>query len=230
MIWMIPVVLLLAILEWVSEVKKITPLKFITKPATMIALIAWVLLTAGQAGVSSPGLTWFVIGLVLCLFGDIFLMFPPEKFFMPGLVSFLLGHVAYILAFGVFSFTDKTMIPAILLILFLAIVALRIFKSLKAGLKASGKEKLIIPVGVYSVVISYMLFSAAYSFLTPEWSTSEAYLVVSGALLFYISDILNAWERFVSPLENAKLKIMITYHLGQILLSVGVVLHFVGVS
>ncbi len=228
MIWMIPVVLLLAILEWVSEVKKITTLKFIFKPATMILLITWVLMTAGQADVNSPGLTWFVVGLVLCLFGDIFLIFPLERFFMPGLVSFLFGHIAYIFGFGVFSVTNKTMIPAVLLILFIIIVGLRIFKSLKAGLKTSGKEGLIIPVGVYSVVISYMLFSAAYSFLSPEWSTSEAYLVVSGALLFYISDLFNAWERFVSPLDNARLKIMITYYFGQILLAVGATLHFVG--
>ena len=229
MIWMIPFVLFLAFLEWVSEIKNNNLLKYITKPATMIVLIAWVLLTAGQADGYSPGLTWFVIGLVLCLFGDIFLMFPPERFFIPGLVLFLLGHIAYILGFGVCSFTERTMIPAILLILFITIVGLRLFKSLKAGLKASGKERLIIPVGVYSVVISYMLFSAAYSFLTPEWSTSEAYLVVSGALLFYISDILNAWERFVPLYNNARLKIMITYHLGQILLVVGATLHFVGV-
>ena len=201
---------------------------YISKPSVLIVLIAWVLLTAGQTDGYSPGLIWFVVGLVLCLFGDIFLLLPPEKFFIPGLVSFLLGHVAYILGFGVFSFTNTTMIPAVLLIIIITIVGLRLFKSLKTGLKASGKQRLIIPVGVYSVVINCMLFSAAYSFLTPEWSTSEAYLVVSGALLFYISDILNAWNRFVSPFDNARLKVMMTYHLGQILLVVGATLHFVG--
>ena len=38
-------------------------------------------------------------GLLLCLVGDVCLAFQQEKMFLPGLVSFLLGHVFYILAF-----------------------------------------------------------------------------------------------------------------------------------
>ena len=77
MIWMIPVVLFFAVLEWVSEAKKNYKLMYLSKPSAMVVLIAWVLLTAGQVEVSSSGLNWFVVGLVLCLVGDIFLMLPP---------------------------------------------------------------------------------------------------------------------------------------------------------
>ena len=46
-----------------------------------------------------------VIGLVFCLGGDIFLMLP-ERFFIAGLVSFLLGHLFYIAAFVSDGFHD----------------------------------------------------------------------------------------------------------------------------
>ena len=39
-----------------------------------------------------------VAGLFLSIFGDIFLMFR-EKYFIPGLIAFLLAHLVYISAF-----------------------------------------------------------------------------------------------------------------------------------
>ena len=108
------------------------------------------------------------------------------------------------------------------------VVGIGVFRRLRAGLIASSKKKLILPVGIYSIVISYMVFSAAFSFLSPEWTTAHAYLVAFGALLFYVSDILNAWGRFVFSFENARLIVMVTYHLGQIGLALGATLHFLG--
>jgi uncharacterized membrane protein YhhN len=148
---------------------------------------------------------------------------------MWGLAAFMLGLVAYIFGFSVFSLADKTVILAVILGFIIVVVGVQIFLRLRVGLQISGRDNLIVPVGVYSLVISYMLFSAVYSFLNPDWTTSEAYLVSVGALLFYISNVLNAWERFVSPFEKGRLKIMVTYHLGQIALAVGATLHFTGV-
>ncbi len=147
---------------------------------------------------------------------------------MWGLAAFMLGHVAYIFGFSVFSLADKTVILAVILGFIIVVVGVQIFLRLRVGLQISGRDNLIVPVGVYSLVISYMLFSAVYSFLNPDWTTSEAYLVSVGALLFYISNVLNAWERFVSPFEKGRLKVMVTYHLGQIALAVGATLHFTG--
>ena len=39
------------------------------------------------------------MGLIFCLGGDVFLALPQEKMFLCGLVSFLLGHVLYVIAF-----------------------------------------------------------------------------------------------------------------------------------
>jgi uncharacterized membrane protein YhhN len=164
---------------------------------------------------------------VVSLFGgDIFLMLPPERWFMWGLVAFLLWHIGYIIGFRVISLVEGTLVPTIFLTLILVVVGLGIFRRLKDGLQSSGKDKMILPLAVYSVVISYMLFSVAYTFLDPAWSTTHAYIVMGGALLFYVSDILNAWERFIFSFINARLFIMSTYHLGQIGLAVRATLHF----
>ena len=40
-------------------------------------------------------------------------------------------------------------------------------------------------------------------------------LAIVGALLFYSSDALIAWNRFVRPLVVAPVLIMVTYHLAQ---------------
>ena len=40
-----------------------------------------------------------LIGLVFCLGGDVFLALPQQRMFLLGLVSFLLGHVCYVICF-----------------------------------------------------------------------------------------------------------------------------------
>jgi uncharacterized membrane protein YhhN len=226
--WILAVVFVFAMLGWFVTAKRYKKFEYIVKPATMIVLITWVEMSMMATNTISNNLNWFVVGLVLCLFGDIFLMLPPEKWFMPGLVAFLLGQVAYIFGFRVTSIVDGTMIPTILLIFLLIIVGEGVFRRIRAGLIESNREKLILPVGVYSIVISYMVISAAYSFLNPAWTTTQAYLVTFGALFFYISDVLNAWDRFVFSFGSARLIIMVTYHLGQVGLAVGATLHFLG--
>ena len=226
--WLLIAVFVLALLEWIAVALGKKKLEYFAKPATIVVLITWVLAAANITETSSVGLTWFVIGLSFSLLGNVFLLFPPERWLMWGLVTFMLGHVAYIFGFSVFPLADKTVILAAILGFIIVAVGVQIFLRLKLSLQISGRENLIVPVGVYSLVISYMLFSAVYSFLNPNWTTTEAYLVSVGALLFYISNVLNAWERFVSPFEKGRLKVMVTYHLGQIALAVGATLHFIG--
>ena len=65
------------------------------------------------------------------------------------------------------------------------------------------------PVAVYMVVISAMVASAI---------ASGNVVAAVGAVLFAASDSLIAWDRFVRPVARAEVTIMVTYHLGQILL------------
>ena len=45
-------------------------------------------------------------------------------------------------------------------------------------------------------------------------------VATAGALLFFLSDALIAVDRFVTPFAAARLAIIVTYHLGQLLLVV----------
>ena len=72
---------------------------------------------------------------------------------------------------------------------------------------------LAVPVAVYTVVIGAMLVCA--------WFTGEP-LVALGATVFVISDATLSVDRFVRPLPHAHLAVMVTYHLGQALIVLGV--------
>jgi uncharacterized membrane protein YhhN len=112
------------------------------------------------------------------------------------------------------------------MITMIAIVSVTVYRRLVLGLKASGKNRMILPVFVYAVIISYMLYAALNTLLINDWNYAAALPVSIGALLFYVSDILNAWHRFVVELPAGRLKIMSTYHVAQIALTAGVIIHF----
>lgn len=215
--------LVFAILEWYAELKKQPMGIFLTKPTTMLFLIAWVFFF-GQT-FTFP-LMWFGIGLAFSLAGDIFLMLPAERFFLPGLIAFLLGHVFYIIGFGRLVAPSSARVPGVIIALMLITVSILIYRKLAQGMQASGNRRMLIPVTVYSLVISIMLYAALITNLDNNWLAPNAILVSVGALLFYISDILNAWTRFVSPSPHDRLWIMISYHLGQFGIAMGVTLHF----
>jgi hypothetical protein len=61
---------------------------------------------------------------------------------------------------------------------------------------------------------------------TPEWKNSAVVLVSAGALLFWASDLVLAWNRFVSPLKRGAVWNTILYCLGQIGLVAGVINQF----
>lgn len=81
---------------------------------------------------------------------------------------------------------------------------------------------------VYGVVITLMLLSAMLTLFRLEWKATPAALVSVGAMLFFFSDVILAWNKFVAPIKNGRMMNMITYHLGQIALIVGVIIRFAG--
>jgi uncharacterized membrane protein YhhN len=89
-----------------------------------------------------------------------------------------------------------------------------------------GVAKLARPTMFYGLLISLMLLSALWTLFRPDWGTRNAMLVSLGALLFYSSDLTNAWIRFVNPVRSGRVIVMITYHAGQMLLIVGLVLNW----
>jgi uncharacterized membrane protein YhhN len=213
------IALVIALLDWVAVARQWKNLEYFAKPGVMLALLAWL----WSVGATSGQMLWFAAGLVFSLAGDIFLMLPKEQF-VAGLVAFLLAHVSYLMGFNA-TFPPINLVTFILVIM-VALVAARLYQGISRGLVSSGNEKLKMPVLIYSIVISLMLLSALITLVRPEWSPLSAIMVSIGALLFFISDASLAWNKFVQPLRYGRLIVIVTYHLGQILIIVGAALQY----
>ncbi len=213
--------------HWVFVLQENRTGILITKPAMMISLILWEIVY-GQAFLmaqcpASRPMIWFLIGLILCTIGDVFLMFR-EKHFTKGLAAFLLGHVFYVIGFGTLVPIGASLPFALGVAVLILLSSSIIFKKLHAGMVANDNTKMILPVAFYTIIISVMLYSAIMTH--PVWRSRFTLLLSLGALLFYISDVINAWVQFVGPVKRHRLKIMTTYYIAQLFIAIGATMHF----
>lgn len=217
--------LLVAALDWLALARRIKWLEYLAKPGTMLVLIGWLWLATGFQG----AMLWFALGLLFSLAGDIFLMLPKEQF-IAGLVAFLLAHIAYVVGFNLIP--PPLNLASLMVLLVVALPAVQIFRRIRFGLQQRGREKLQLPVLVYSLVISLMLISALLTLVQPDelWLPGAALLAAAGALLFFLSDTLLAWNKFVAALPGGRALVHMTYHLGQYALILGVALNFLAHS
>lgn len=139
-------------------------------------------------------------GFILSAMGDISLTFEGEKFFIGGLVSFLLAHVVYIFTFanGSVWSMDKAWLLGILAVFGVVMVVL-----LNPHL---GKMKL--PVYVYISVILTMDTMAVLR-------GGDNWLLIAGALTFTVSDTILALDKFRKKIPGDKYYVMTTYYAGQ---------------
>lgn len=191
--------LVVAALDWYAVARDDTRLEYVMKPLTMVVLIGAALALDDVDGTAR---TWFVAALVFSLAGDVFLMLPSDLF-VPGLASFLVGHLAYIVGLQSFD-TSGTGLVIGLVVVFLAIpvLGLRIAKAVRG----SDEPELLAPVIAYMAVISAMVVSA---------SASGNPVAIAGAVSFYASDALIAWTRFITDFRWGRTAVMVTYHLAQ---------------
>lgn len=185
--------------NWTAVASGRKPLEYVCKPATMAALIVVAL---ALDPVVEGRRAWFVVALVLSLAGDVFLMLPRDLF-VAGLASFLAGHIAYVIGLRTGeSSVAALVVSAAVVTVAAAVVGTRIVVAVRRGPHA----ELTGPVLAYIVVISAMVACAL--------ATGNV-LAAAGASLFFASDALIAWTRFVRPHAWAPVAIMVTYHLGQ---------------
>jgi uncharacterized membrane protein YhhN len=210
--------LFLAVADWLAVARDRRALEFVFKPATLVAvLVAAGLLTRG------PHDAWqarfFLPGLGFSLVGDVLLMLRGKRFFLGGLVAFLLAHLCYIVGF------NRTLPPwsSFAILIPVAGIGGFLLRKLAQGLRKRGEENMLAPVAIYSVVLSGMLFSAWATLFRPGWGVVREGLAIAGASLFFASDAMLAWDRFVAPFPLARLWIHLTYHLGQMALAMSIV-------
>jgi uncharacterized membrane protein YhhN len=204
-VWVLAIALAVAALaDWRAVARGQREIETLAKPAFMVLLIAlaWLL----HADVVSYG-QFLLAGLVLSLVGDVLLLGDSDVHFLGGLIAFLLGHLAYIAAFRRVP-GDGPIWPGVLLVVL--VVGLVMWVRLLPRLRSDWREGA--PLVLYAVIIGAM---AALAWATGLW------VVGLGATLFLVSDTVLAYQRFVGDLPHGRLVVMVTYHLAQVLIVVG---------
>lgn len=201
-----------AVSDWVAVGAGARRAEYVLKPLTLGLLIAAAAVSGGEA--STVRWAFTLAALVLSLAGDVFLVLPGDRF-VPGLASFLLAHVAYM---GAFTTSPPPLPATAVAFVLVGTASLVVFRRIRRGIIDAGRHRYLVPVAAYVAAISAMVISAAATLGRPDWGAGAAALAVLGAGLFYASDGLIGWARFVGPVPGGRVGIMATYHLGQVLL------------
>lgn len=201
---------LIAVVDWIAVARGDRRTETWAKPATLLALIVTALV--GLALDSSPGL-WLVVALVFGLLGDVFLLGETSGRFQAGLAAFLVGHLAYLGCFWQLGLDAPRWAWVGVLAM---VVALGLGRGILPATHRSDGLALSVPVSVYMAVIGAMTITG--------WATG-VWLIALGATVFVSSDTMLALNRFVRPWPWARLAVMVTYHLGQALIVLGVLSH-----
>lgn len=180
-------------------------LHWVCKPLTT-PLIAWIAWRTPSASPRYRG--WLLAGLLLSTLGDVFLMLPMDAF-VPGLASFLLAHVAYLVALCQRGRWFAAAWPFAVY----ALVAGGVLWQLWPGLP----DALRPPVVVYVVVLAAMAAQA----LAVWWRHRDAASASAawGGACFVLSDALLAWDRFVTPFAAASAAVLASYWIAQYLIA-----------
>jgi uncharacterized membrane protein YhhN len=200
---LLTITLVSATLDWIAVRHDNRTLEYVCKPLTLATLT----LAALALDPRDPAVrAWFVVALLLSLAGDVLLMLPRDLF-APGLGAFLLAHLAYIVGLVLDGVTPGALLVGLAIV---TVVLVAIGSRLVNGVREA-EPALAGPVTAYMIVISAMVVCAV--------GTRHPAAIV-GAGLFYTSDALIGWNRFVHRREGRDLAIIVTYHLGQFLLVV----------
>jgi uncharacterized membrane protein YhhN len=192
---------LVAATDWFAVATSKRRLEYAAKPAVMVGLIA---VAIALHPVSSAERAWFVGALALGLLSDVFLMLPQDMF-VAGLAAALVEHIAYIAGFRA---RDLHTFLLLLGATVAAVSAVAVLPGVYRSLRRQ-QPRLVAPVIAYSAVFIVMVTSAG--------GTGSG-VAFGGALLFFYSDALLAWNRFVHPVGWGRFVNIVAYHSGQALL------------
>jgi len=180
----------------------------------MFWLFGWIALWYAKSDVV-PFTAFMMAGFTLSVFGDVFLAFKSDNAFIIGLLSFFLAHVAYSVSFIMrYGFSMNSLVAfAVISLVFLVVINFSGLFDLK---------EMLVPANLYLIIISFMLANAIGGLLSISEGFLTTALTAFGALLFFISDFILAYEKF-SPRQGMALEkpVLVTYYSAQIFLALG---------
>ncbi|HEU5270918.1 MAG TPA: lysoplasmalogenase family protein [Jatrophihabitans sp.] len=234
-----------ALVDWIAVAQGARQTERIAKPLVLLAIIG----AALAAHPIKPGVQgWLIAALSLGLIGDIALVAErrparvpvgatggrhqataaatPGKaprlavepaggrtqlLFLAGLLAFLLGHLGYARAMQVYG-TDRLSVAFGLTLVLIALLSFGY--RIMAGAHALGGGRLTVAVVLYVVALGSAVVLGV---------GTEQLWIAAGIVLFAISDLVLAYDRFVQARSHAPVTVAISYHLAQALLLLGLV-------
>lgn len=170
-----------------------------------------------------------LVGLVLGWIGDYFLHAKPSNaYFVTGFISFLVGHIFYIVAYvkalpALFSDYKMFNIPELIIGVIVLVIAFIVMKVIK--MKMTPK---VVAFGIwlYFCVLTFM-FVKATALGFHQWQSGAEggilpFVVLTlGSFFFVLSDASLGVIMFAGQRKNYPLKIfnIVTYFWGQIMLA-----------
>lgn len=161
---------------------------------------------AAGATTSSYG-RWILLALALSWFGDAFLVSRRKTWFLAGLVSFLLAHLAFMGAFIAVGVRWRTAGVAV-------VVLIAVGAGVARWLLPKVESRMRPPVVAYLVAITAMVALGAGAF-----SERLPGLLVA-PMMFFVSDLAVARDRFVEPSFVNRLLGLPLYYGAQVLFAV----------
>ena len=175
-------------------------MQWMVKPAASVLFVAFGIM---RADFSSTFDTWMVAGLVLGMAGDVLLI--ERRTFRLGLLTFLTGHAAYIVAFDrIRPWSSWSLLVLAPLILAAALATLWLWPHATSMRGA---------VSAYILIISVM----AWGGIALSLSGALPITAGVGATLFFLSDLAVARHRFIKPEFINRALGLPAYYAAQIL-------------
>jgi uncharacterized membrane protein YhhN len=175
----------------------------VSKP---LASLGFIVAAIGFGALDSRYGNIVLAGLVLGAIGDVCLLGQAKKYFIAGLVSFLLGHVAYVVAFsGLPISLTPALIAAAVITPLMAVIARWVFPH------APGMR---VPIGIYMLVIAAMCVVAIGA-----GAAGAPWMIPVGALMFTASDIAVVRDRFVASGFMNRLWGLPLYYAAQLIIA-----------
>ena len=175
---------------------------YVIKPISTLIVIAVAVMSLLQPTRNLTYTVGVLLGLLFSLGGDIALMFQENrKAFTVGLGLFLVAHIIYtVVFFSLGSFSSWDILSTVVILM----------QPNLGSMKG--------PVIGYMLIISLMVSWAFSALVSPVFDDGQAVMVVVGALLFYISDVILAASRFWRPWRYHRISLAF-YYSGQLLIA-----------
>lgn len=195
-------------------------LRMATKPLLLLSLALFYAFAA-------ENFNWMILLALVCgMVGDIFLLWPDNyPSFVAGASTFSLGHVFYSIVLSARLIgTGASFSPWVILFVALPyITAVAVSSVYIMSHINKAFLKMTIPlyfglVGLVNVSAWLALVNAAQ---TGAWDVLRTSLLVTGGILFFISDTILVQSKFINDKKHSNFYVMLTYTAAQFCLCLG---------